>query len=108
MRLIDLLGVMKEGQHITIHTLRDDYRYMRVYQLRWHYKYLLDLEVMHIFSEDDEVHAYLKQEGDNMEFVTVIRDELGTVVRNCSDMTEGEIEIVLENHPEWYLSSMEV
>lgn len=43
-----------------------------------------------------------------MEYVSVIRDELGEVVRYCSEYTEKDNERYLERHPECYLSVEEV
>lgn len=36
-----------------------------------------------------------------MEFRTAIVDELGDVVCWCEDLTEDNIEEILDTHPEW-------
>lgn len=38
-----------------------------------------------------------------LEFKNVIFDECGCIRYWCSEMTEEEIEEVLENHPEWWM-----
>lgn len=39
-----------------------------------------------------------------MEFRSVIRDECGDIRAYASDYTHKEIEDILDEHPEWYLS----
>ena len=39
-----------------------------------------------------------------MEFYSCIRDECGEIVAWASDYTHAEIEWMLNEHPEWYLS----
>lgn len=43
-----------------------------------------------------------------MEFVSVICDECGDVKIFCSNYSETKIEEILGNHPEWYLSIVEI
>ena len=40
-----------------------------------------------------------------MEFLSVIRNECGEIVRYCSNYTHSQNEKFLEDHPEYYLSS---
>lgn len=42
--------------------------------------------------------------GINMEYESVIRDECGDIVYACAGLSYDEIDEILENHPEWYLS----
>ena len=43
-----------------------------------------------------------------MEYMSVIRNELGEVVRCCKDYTQQENEEYLEIHPEYYLSTVTI
>lgn len=39
-----------------------------------------------------------------MEYVTVICDECGTIKAFVQNLCDNEIENILSNHPEWYLT----
>lgn len=43
-----------------------------------------------------------------MEYVSVIKNECGEIVRYCSNMTEQEISNYIEQHPEYYCSVVEI
>ena len=43
-----------------------------------------------------------------MEYRNVICDECGTVRAYCSEYSDTEIEKILEDHPEWYLTRIDV
>lgn len=43
-----------------------------------------------------------------MELRGIIVDECGTVRKFCDDYSESEIEEILENHPEWYMTTVEI
>lgn len=37
-----------------------------------------------------------------MQLLSVIRDECGTIRRYCKDMSDEEVDELLQKHPEWY------
>ena len=43
-----------------------------------------------------------------MYFERAIVDELGSVIYWCSELEEEQIDIILENHPEWNLRTVEI
>lgn len=43
-----------------------------------------------------------------MEFRSAIVDELGYVVYWCSDLYPGQVENILENHPEWKVRCIQI
>ncbi len=43
-----------------------------------------------------------------LQFESVIRNELGEVVARCNDLTDKEVQKILDEHEDYYLGCIEV